>query len=363
MNVLELHILQSFGPNVLNRDDAGDPKTTLYGGVRRARISSQSFKYAIRHSEAYRQGVRADLAPRTRQLLSLIRKTTEREHGETTPADHDFQTAVLDALFGADKNGQLKTTMFLTPAEIQTAAEKISAATVAARATPEKDRKTLAATVADTIRPDALHPDVALFGRFHASDADWNVISPTMYAHPVSVHRCDTDLDFFTAFDDVAQAGSHLDHQGFNSPTYYRYAALDLDQLARNLRAEAPADLHASVTGWLHGTILAIPSGKQTAYAAFNPPEFVLATARTGMPISLLGAFEQPVRAEAGGTGLFAPAIAALLGHHDRLGGMYHQTPRAQAILTTRDLPGGHTAVPTLDALTGTLLPALTFTR
>ena len=35
-------------PSNINRDDTGSPKTAQYGGVRRARVSSQSWKRAIR---------------------------------------------------------------------------------------------------------------------------------------------------------------------------------------------------------------------------------------------------------------------------------------------------------------------------
>jgi hypothetical protein len=48
MKLIELHILQSFPVTCLNRDDVGSPKTALFGGVQRARISSQCLKRGIR---------------------------------------------------------------------------------------------------------------------------------------------------------------------------------------------------------------------------------------------------------------------------------------------------------------------------
>ena len=48
MKLIELHILQSFPVSCLNRDDVGAPKTAIFGGVTRARISSQCLKRAIR---------------------------------------------------------------------------------------------------------------------------------------------------------------------------------------------------------------------------------------------------------------------------------------------------------------------------
>jgi CRISPR system Cascade subunit CasC len=48
MKLIELHILQSFPVSCLNRDDVGAPKTATFGGLTRARISSQCLKRAIR---------------------------------------------------------------------------------------------------------------------------------------------------------------------------------------------------------------------------------------------------------------------------------------------------------------------------
>ena len=47
-DLLEIHILQNFAPSNLNRDDTGSPKDCLFGGARRARISSQCLKRAMR---------------------------------------------------------------------------------------------------------------------------------------------------------------------------------------------------------------------------------------------------------------------------------------------------------------------------
>src|SRR5581483_58705 len=67
---VELHILQNFAPSNLNRDDTGSPKDCEFGGYRRARISSQCLKRAIR--ERFRDDglmPAADLATRTKRLV------------------------------------------------------------------------------------------------------------------------------------------------------------------------------------------------------------------------------------------------------------------------------------------------------
>ena len=36
---LDIHAIQTLPPSNINRDDTGSPKTAIYGGVRRARVS------------------------------------------------------------------------------------------------------------------------------------------------------------------------------------------------------------------------------------------------------------------------------------------------------------------------------------
>lgn len=45
---MDVHAVQTLPPSNINRDDTGSPKTAQYGGIRRARVSSQSWKRAIR---------------------------------------------------------------------------------------------------------------------------------------------------------------------------------------------------------------------------------------------------------------------------------------------------------------------------
>ena len=67
---IEMHALRSFPPSNLNRDDLGTPKTAVFGGVRRLRISSQCLKRTWRMSEHFRGvfaedqlGIRTDRLP------------------------------------------------------------------------------------------------------------------------------------------------------------------------------------------------------------------------------------------------------------------------------------------------------------
>ena len=72
----EIHMLKNYPPTNLNRDDTGSPKTCLFGGVNRGRISSQCLKRSWRTSDIFRQAVgEENLGIRTRMLQSGSRET------------------------------------------------------------------------------------------------------------------------------------------------------------------------------------------------------------------------------------------------------------------------------------------------
>ena len=46
--IIDIHALQTVPPSLINRDEIGAPKTAVFGGVPRQRVSSQAWKRAIR---------------------------------------------------------------------------------------------------------------------------------------------------------------------------------------------------------------------------------------------------------------------------------------------------------------------------
>ena len=70
---LDIHILQTVPPSCVNRDDTGSPKTARYGGVTRARVSSQAWKRAVRLR--FRDMVPEDeIGVRTKQGIELLKE-------------------------------------------------------------------------------------------------------------------------------------------------------------------------------------------------------------------------------------------------------------------------------------------------
>jgi CRISPR system Cascade subunit CasC len=55
--LIEVHIIQNHAPSNLNRDDSGSPKSAIFGGYRRARISSQCLKRCYRTSKSFHDEV------------------------------------------------------------------------------------------------------------------------------------------------------------------------------------------------------------------------------------------------------------------------------------------------------------------
>lgn len=69
---LDVHVLQTVPPSCVNRDDTGSPKTAIYGGTTRARVSSQAWKHAMR--EMFREElIEPDmLGARTKNVISMV---------------------------------------------------------------------------------------------------------------------------------------------------------------------------------------------------------------------------------------------------------------------------------------------------
>ena len=130
--LIELHTLTAHAPSNLNRDDFGRPKTALFGGTERARISSQSLKRAIRTSDYLKSQLEGRISTRSRDIPKLIHdRLAKRYDGDEEKQERLRQAceAVTHALGKPDsarsKNKDkdepllyLKQIVFLTPGEL-----------------------------------------------------------------------------------------------------------------------------------------------------------------------------------------------------------------------------------------------------
>lgn len=298
MKHLELHILQSVPVACLNRDDLNSPKTAIFGGVQRARVSSQSWKRAIRElaKEAdpnLFKGERTRLIyqPLFNALVALGATEKEADDGARKIAD---QLAKLDSK-PSDKV-KVTTLYFMSPLEIETLAKAYNETKDAKKALKAVDAKAL---------KDAA--DISLFGRMVANDHSLTVEATSMFSHALSVHKVDNEIDFFSAVDDLQgkdEAGAGMTSTlEFNSATYYRFAALNLDMLAdsAHLAALTVEERKSVVRTFVESTIKAIPGARKNTMNGNTLPVHVLAVVREkGHPIQLVNAFETPIRSSQG---------------------------------------------------------------
>src|SRR5690606_15784305 len=114
---VEFHLIQNFAPSNLNRDDTGAPKDALFGGHRRARVSSQCFKRAIRLAAQEHELVAPEhRGVRTKKLKALL---LERLAGrDPLEAEGKIEVALAAAGLKLKDDGKTEYLLFLGEAEI-----------------------------------------------------------------------------------------------------------------------------------------------------------------------------------------------------------------------------------------------------
>jgi CRISPR system Cascade subunit CasC len=294
---VDIHVLQTVPPSNLNRDDTGSPKTAVYGGARRSRVSSQAWKRATRvaFSELLDQG---ELGVRTKRLGELLAERIEKlapDLGERAAelAVETFKAVGLK-VGDPDKGGESGYLVFLSARQIDNLAE---AAVAAARA-GGKLTEALKARNVKALADRDHSVDVALFGRMVADVPDINVDAAAQVAHAISVHPVDNEYDYYTAVDDrklaVEETGAGMiGTVEFNSATLYRYATVDVDRLCDNLGDRLA--VRRALEAFLRAFVTSMPSGKQNTFANRTLPDAVVVMLRDTQPVSFVVAFEEPV--------------------------------------------------------------------
>ncbi|MDG2991562.1 type I-E CRISPR-associated protein Cas7/Cse4/CasC [Candidatus Synechococcus calcipolaris G9] len=343
---LELHLIQSFPPANLNRDENGMPKSTVFGGRPRARISSQCQKRAVRKFyQDYADLGPAQFADRSRNWLPKLQELLTEQGIEAGQAAIAARLALEEGLkLKFNDEGKATTIVFLGQTELAAIANILVSNWAAIEPSlagdkpelPKKDpniAKVIEKALVETGKPG----DVALFGRMMASLPTVNVDAAVQMAHAISVNTLQQEFDFFTAVDDLGgreeTGADHMGETGYNSSTYYRFAALDTEQLAKNLGGAEHLD--AVIKAFADAFVQAIPSGHQNGFAAHTRPAAVMAVVRQGQPISLADAFEDPI-APKGGLSLLENSVKALAKHWADLTQMYGEVGLQYKGIVTR---------------------------
>jgi CRISPR system Cascade subunit CasC len=325
---IELHIIQNFAPSNLNRSDTGSPKDCEFGGVRRARVSSQCFKRAMRDyfkaDPLFATAHKDKLATRTKRLLETVVATLREKGRDETEARRVVENALNGVKLTIKENDKTQYLLFLGQQEIAAIADSCERyftdllgvalpeaqgqgeQTRARRGSARDTKRVGKDAVPEEIR-DAFEKalnggkaaDLALFGRMLADLPQKSIDAAAQVAHAISTHKTGVEFDFYTAVDDIrpedTEGADMLGTVEFNSACFYRYANIDIGQLQKNLDNDAELT-RATIEAFIRSAIAAIPTGKQNSMAAQNPPSFVLAVVRESELWSLANAFVKPVR-------------------------------------------------------------------
>ncbi len=285
---VDFHVIQTVPPSCVNRDDTGRPKTAFYGGVNRARVSSQSWKHAIR--EMFKEIFEDEkLGFRTKYVADLIAEKLKTNGFDEEKAAKKAAEAISNAGVKVnDKKGNTTGALFFVSAlQVEKLAELVL--------NDEKDKKKYKEAL--NFLPSV---DIALFGRMVADDVELNVDASCQVAHSISTHAVESEYDYFTALDDCSKldnAGAgHLGTMEFNSSTLYRYATVNVMDLFKTIGT----DVADAVVGFARAFVFSMPTGKQNSYANRTLPDLIYVTIREDQPVNFSGAFEEPVKGKEG---------------------------------------------------------------
>ena len=307
MRFIELHILQSFPGVLLNRGEFNEPKTILFGGATRARVSSQAWKRAAR---LYAQELKPELfgGIRSKRFLKKLRQAFVDAGAPEKSADEMAASVAKVIGNGLSDDEKAKTVLFFSEPGLDHIAK------VVWKAKPGKDAKKLTAAISDAAGSAPISADIGLFGRMVASARPMDVHAAAFHSHWIGVAPHASDIDFFTAVDDLLpeeESGSgHMGHSTIGADTFYRCAVLSLDQIDLNLRHFDSNQKRQVAAAWMEASLLAVPAACQAGKFGATHPDYVVGMAGSGRPGSYGDAFTKTV--SAGGKGIVDNAISAL---------------------------------------------------
>ncbi|HSV64873.1 MAG TPA: type I-E CRISPR-associated protein Cas7/Cse4/CasC [Mycobacteriales bacterium] len=328
---IDVHVLQTVPPSNLNRDDAGSPKQAVYGGARRARVSSQAWKRATRKAFAD-QVPEEELATRTKKILGMVIDRLVARTGVGSEQAARIATSLLarlDIKPGKKRPDETAYLLFFGRPQLEHIVALVADRAAELAGMSDED---LAEAVKNLPVREQLgtgHPiDVALFGRMVADIPGLNVDAATQVAHALSTHAVEIEFDYYTAVDDEnpdeETGAGMIGTVEFNSATLYRFATVGLHQLVDNLGGDAEATATA-LEVFLTAFVKSMPTGHQNSFAHRTPPYLVSVVIREDQPVNLVSAFESPVRPN--GDGIAALSAARLVAELRRTGELWDLAP------------------------------------
>lgn len=359
-NFLNYHILISHSPSCLNRDDMNMQKTAVFGGERRVRVSSQSLKRTMRTSDYYCEHLNDAKSIRTKRLNSQAEDNLKNRLCEALKDRFDAATVskTIELLSGKELEKFNAQGIVEGDAVAPWAVEEVAwfcEQMIASDGEPDKKNLVKALKQDSEALRRSLESglDIALSGRMATSgllSEIGKVDGALAVAHAITTHTVESDIDWFTAVDDLRELGSgHLDTQEFSSGVFYRYASLNISQLQENLGGAERSRALEIGSHVLHMLATLVPSAKQQSFAAHNLSDLALISL-SDQPVSLANAFESPIQAKGGG--YLKPSINALHAYWQRTIDGYELDDRcAEFGLHDQEIPAKITHMKTLAEL------------
>ena len=320
---IQLHLLTSYPPSNLNRDDLGRPKTAIMGGEARLRISSQSLKRAWRTSESFEKALDQHIGTRTKSKGVEVYKKL-REKGASKELATESAKAIagvfgtLKTLSKKEKDGlknlseEEREKKELTELEIEqlshispeedAAIDALIDEITNRNTKPEKEDLFL-------LKKKHTAADIALFGRMLASSPAHNTEAAAQIAHAITVHPVVVEDDYFTAVDDLNNGeddmgAGHVSDTEFAAGLFYIYACIDKQLLINNL-SDNENLANTTIASLIEAMATVAPTGKQNSFASRARASYILCETGDQQPRSLSVAFLKPVV----GTGMLQDAV------------------------------------------------------
>ena len=296
---VQLHVLTSYPPSNLNRDDTGRPKTALVGDALRLRVSSQSLKRAWRTSEIFESAVGEHLGTRTKMIGTEVLKTLNAA-GITDKPGREWARAVAGQ-FGklkADKKSDtgedlhIEQLAHISPEELA-AIDALARACAARQSAPTEIELKL-------LRKPRAAVDIAMFGRMLADSPAFNMEAAVQVAHAFTVHKSAVEDDYFSAVDDlnkgdVDKGAGHIGERGYGAGLFYLYICINRELLKDNLGGDEALTAQA-LDALVQAVTKVSPTGMQNSFASRAYASFVLAERGNQQPRSLAQAFLKPIK-------------------------------------------------------------------
>jgi len=313
---IQLHLLTSYPPSCVNRDDLGRPKTAVFGNCQRLRISSQSLKRAWRTSDVFVKALKDHIGTRTRRLGTKVFEDLKKNGIDEKQAL--VWASMIAAQFGAPKIEKEKPSASLEISQLAhisreelKAVDDLVTRLLAEKRPPKEEELNLIRRTESTV-------DIAMFGRMMAKRgalkaADFHDVDlperdhhsedgAVQVAHALTVHKVQVEDDYFTAVDDLNKAeeergSGHLGEMAFGAGLFYLNITINCELLLENLGNDRKL-ANTALSALLEAAATISPTGKQNSFGSHTYASFILAEKGDGQPRNLSVAFLKPISGE-----------------------------------------------------------------